>query len=174
VEVARKLLGKTLVHGVSQAKIVETEAYLGLADAAAHAYRGRTPRTEVIFGPPGHAYVYLIYGMYECLNIVAEPKGQAGCVLIRAVEPLKGIESMRRRRPGIDRLEQLANGPGKLTLAMGITRKHNGADVTCGPLTVCAGYENGFEIGVSRRIGITKNPDLPLRFFIAGSPFVSR
>jgi DNA-3-methyladenine glycosylase len=173
VEVARALLGKTLVHGAAQARIVETEAYLGLADAAAHAYRGRTPRTEVIFGPPGHAYVYLIYGMYECLNIVAEPEGQAGCVLIRALEPLKGIESMRRRR-GIDRVERLANGPGKLTIAMGITRKHNGADVTRGPLTVCSGCETSFEIGVSRRIGITKNPDLPLRFFIAGSPFVSR
>ena len=173
MEVARALLGKTLVHGAAQARIVETEAYLGLADAAAHAYRGRTPRTEVIFGPPGHAYVYLIYGMYECLNIVAEPEGQAGCVLIRALEPLRGIESMRRRR-GIDRVERLANGPGKLTIAMGITRKHNGADVTRGPLTVCSGCETSFEIGVSRRIGITKNPDLPLRFFIAGSPFVSR
>jgi len=174
IEVARALLGKILVHGPARARIVETEAYLGLTDAAAHASRGRTPRTEVIFGPPGHAYVYLIYGMYECLNVVAEPEGQAGCVLIRALEPLKGIESMRRRRSGIDRIEQLANGPGKLTLAMGITRKHNGADLTRGPLTVCGGCENDFEIGVSRRIGITKNPDLPLRFFVAGSPFVSR
>jgi len=174
VEVARALLGKILIHGSAQARIVETEAYLGLADAAAHASRGRTPRTEVIFGPPGHAYVYLIYGMYECLNVVAEPEGQAGCVLIRSLEPLKGIESMRRRRRGIDRIEQLANGPGKLTLAMGITRRHNGVDLTRGPITVCSGCENRFEIGVSRRIGITKNPDLPLRFFIADSPFVSR
>ncbi|HLH42462.1 MAG TPA: DNA-3-methyladenine glycosylase [Bryobacteraceae bacterium] len=173
-EVARALLGKILVHGAAQARIVETEAYLGLADAAAHAYGGRTPRTEVLFGPPGHAYVYLIYGIYECLNIVAEPEGQAGCVLIRAVEPVKGIESMRRRRPGIDRLERLANGPGKLTLAMGITRRHNGADLTRGPLAVCGGCDPTFEIGVSRRIGITKNPDALLRFYIAGSPFVSR
>jgi DNA-3-methyladenine glycosylase len=174
VEVARALLGKILVHGATQARIVETEAYLGLADAAAHASRGRTPHTEVIFGPPGHAYVYLIYGMYECLNVVAEPEGQAGCVLIRAVEPLEGVRSMRRRRPGIERIERLANGPGKLTLSMGITRRHNGADLTRGPLTVCGGSETPFEIGVSRRIGITKNPDLPLRFFIAGSVFVSR
>jgi len=174
VEVARALLGKTLVHGAARARIVETEAYLGLADAAAHASRGRTPRTEVIFGPPGHAYVYLIYGMYECLNVVAEREGRAGCVLIRAVEPLEGVGSMRRRRRGIARVEQLANGPGKLTLALGITRRHNGADLTRGPLIICGGCENDFEIGVSRRIGITKNPDLPLRFFVAGSPFVSR
>jgi DNA-3-methyladenine glycosylase len=175
VEVARDLLGKILIHGSSRARIVETEAYLGLADAAAHAYRGPTARTAVIFGPPGHAYVYLIYGMYECLNVVAEPAGEPGCVLIRAAEPIGGIETMRRRRGGIQRIEELANGPGKLTLAMGITRRNNGADVTRGRLRVCAGScgEN-FEIGVSRRVGITKNPDLPLRFFVAGSRFVSK
>ncbi|HEY6342929.1 MAG TPA: DNA-3-methyladenine glycosylase [Bryobacteraceae bacterium] len=174
VEVARALLGKILVHGQTQARIVETEAYLGLTDAAAHSFHGRTARTEVIFGPPGHAYVYLIYGMYECLNIVAEPEGVPGCVLIRAAEPLAGIALMRRRR-GIEQIDRLANGPGKLTVAMGITRRQNCADVTRGPLWVCSRRcKETFDIGVSRRVGITKNPEPPLRFFIVGSPFVSR
>src|SRR6185437_597935 len=91
VEVARELLGKVIRHGSASARIVETEAYLGVGDAAAHSARGPTPRTRVIFGPPGHAYVYLIYGMHHCLNIVAEPEGVAGCVLIRAIEPLGAI-----------------------------------------------------------------------------------
>jgi DNA-3-methyladenine glycosylase len=172
-------LGKILVHGAGRAKtsarIVETEAYLGTGDAAAHSARGPTPRTKVIFGPPGHAYVYLIYGMYECLNMVAEAEGAAGCVLIRALEPLEGIEHMRRRRPAARGVEDLANGPGKLTLAMAITRRHNGADLTRGPLTVHAPtMGEALEIGVSRRIGITQSPELPLRFFIAGNRFVSR
>jgi len=98
IEVARDCLGKILVHGRTAGRIVETEAYLGVDDRAAHAWRGITERTRVIFGPPGHAYIYFIYGMYECLNFVAEPEGQAGCVLIRAVEPLAGIRAMRRRR----------------------------------------------------------------------------
>ena len=175
MEVARALLGKILVHGRTASRIVETEAYLGLTDAAAHAFRGLTARTEVIFGHPGHAYVYLIYGMYECLNIVAEPHGSPGCVLIRALEPLCGIESMRRRRPGVKRVEDLANGPGKLTLAMSITRRHNGADLTRGPLTIHPPErEEPFEIAVSPRIGITKNSDWPLRFYITGSHFVSK
>ena len=132
IEVARALLGTVLVHGSTSGRIVETEAYLGLQDRAAHSWRGITPRTRVLFGEPGHAYVYLIYGMYECLNVVAEPEGSPGCVLIRAVEPLEGIPRMRRRRPGARGIEDLANGPGKLTLALGITRRHNGADLTRG------------------------------------------
>src|SRR5271167_476767 len=129
IEVARDLLGKVLVHGPTAGIIVETEAYLGGDDLAAHSARGITPRTRVIFGPPGHAYVYFIYGMYECLNLVAEPEGQPGCVLVRAIEPLAGIATMRRRRPAAKRLEDLASGPGKLTLALDITRKQNGADL---------------------------------------------
>src|SRR5713226_9388700 len=136
IEVARDCLGKILVHGKSAGRIVETEAYLGVNDRAAHAWRGLTDRTRVLFGPPGHAYVYFIYGMYECLNFVAEPEGQAGCVLIRALEPVAGIQWMRRRRPTARRLEDLASGPGKLTLAMGITRKLNGADLTRSALQV--------------------------------------
>jgi DNA-3-methyladenine glycosylase len=175
VEVARDLLGKVIRHGKTAGTIVETEAYLGGNDLAAHSARGLTDRTRVIFGPPGHAYVYLIYGMYECLNIVAEPPGQPGCVLIRAVEPVAGIELMQRRRPAARRVEQLASGPGKLTLALGITRKLNGADVTKGPLTVHeADSPEPFEIVTAPRIGITECADWPLRFYIAGSRFVSR
>jgi len=166
VEVARDLIGKLLVHGPTSGIIVETEAYLGGGDdLAAHTARGLTQRTRVIFGPPGHAYVYLIYGMYECLNLVAEPDGQPGCVLIRAIEPVAGLDLMRSRRGAAIRPEQLANGPGKLTLALGITRRHNGVDVTRGPLVVRhTSPERHFEIQVTPRIGITRSADLPLRF----------
>jgi len=136
IEVARDCLGKLLVHGQTAGKIVEVEAYLGLGDLAAHASRGITDRTRVLFGPPGHAYVYFIYGRYECLNFVAEPEGQAGCVLIRALEPLTGIPIMRQRRPAARKLEELAGGPGRLTMAMGITRKLNGSSLITGPLQV--------------------------------------
>jgi DNA-3-methyladenine glycosylase len=172
--VARALLGKILVHEETSGRIVETEAYLGVDDGAAHSARGITPRTRVIFGPPGHAYVYFIYGMYDCLNLVAEPDGVAGCVLIRALEPMNGLEQMRLRRPRAQRVEDLANGPGKLTRALGITLRHNGTDVTRGPITVHPPEESTpFEIGVSHRIGITKSADLPLRFFIQGNRSVS-
>jgi DNA-3-methyladenine glycosylase len=174
IEVARALLGKIVVHGNASGRIVETEAYLGTGDLAAHAASGPTPRNRVIFGAPGHAYVYFIYGMYDCLNIVAEPEGVAGCVLIRAIEPLDGIGEMRARRPAAKRIEDLANGPGKLTRALGITLRHNGCDVTRGPIVVCDGPAGRFEIAVSPRIGITKSAELPLRFFIKGNPCVSR
>src|SRR6185436_9862338 len=129
----------------------------------------------VLFGAPGHAYVYLIYGMYECLNIVAEPHGSAGCVLIRALEPLTGLATMRRRRAGVRRDEDLANGPGKLTLAMGITRRDNGRDITRGELCVCSALPQAepFEIGVSPRIGIRHAADWPLRFYVVGNRCVS-
>jgi DNA-3-methyladenine glycosylase len=173
-EVARALLGKVLVHGPAAGVIVETEAYLGGEDLASHSARGLTPRTRVIFGPPGHAYVYFIYGMYECLNLVCERVGSPGCVLIRALEPVAGIELMRRRRPAARKFEDLASGPGKLTLAMAITRAHNGADVTRGPLVVRDPAEAAtFAIQVTPRIGITKCADLPLRFVIEGNRFVS-
>ncbi len=162
MEVARDLLGKVIRHGAASARIVETEAYLGTNDAAAHSARGRTPRTIVIFGPPGRAYVYLIYGMHYCLNVVAEPEGVAGCVLIRAVEPIAGIS-------------HLSNGPGKLTRALGITLQDYGADLTRGLLTIHApAGDEKFDIATSPRIGINKSADLPLRFFIRGNSFVSR
>ena len=163
------------MHGRTAGRIVETEAYLGVDDRAAHAWRGVTNRTRVIFGPPGHAYVYFIYGMYECLNFVAEEEGKAGCVLIRALEPLAGIDLMRRRRPAAKRLEDLASGPGKLTLALAITRKQNGADLTRSRLYVLRErHPPAFEVVVTPRIGITHCADWPLRFLIADSPFVSR
>jgi len=165
VEVARDLLGKIIRHGPSSARIVETEAYLGTDDPAAHSARGVTPRTKVIFGPPGHAYVYLVYGMHYCLNIVAEPKGVAGCVLIRAVEPIDHSAG----------ITQPSNGPGKLTRAMGITLQHYGADLTRGPITLHQPRDQApFEIAISPRIGISEAADLPLRFFIRGNRFVSR
>jgi DNA-3-methyladenine glycosylase len=175
IEVARALLGTVLVHGSASGRIVETEAYLGPQDRAAHSWRGITPRTRVLFGEPGHAYVYLIYGMYECLNVVAEPEGSPGCVLIRALEPLEGIPRMRRRRPGARGIEDLANGPGKLTLALGISRRHNAADLTKGSLTIHApAITEPLHVGVSPRIGIKHCADWPLRFFIQGNRFVSR
>ena len=173
-EVARDLLGKILVHGETAGRIVEAEAYLGLEDQASHAFRGMTPRTRVLFGPPGHAYVYLSYGANECLNLVAEPEGKPGCVLIRALEPLAGLEIMRSRRTTAARVEDLTSGPGKLTRAMDITRRHYGADVTRGSLTVRQPrVEEPFEIEVTPRIGIRHCADWPLRFTILGNPFVS-
>ncbi|HTC35981.1 MAG TPA: DNA-3-methyladenine glycosylase [Bryobacteraceae bacterium] len=175
IEVARDCLGKILVHGSAAGRIVEVEAYLGVGDRAAHSWRGITARTRVMFGPPGHAYVYFIYGMYECLNFVCEPEGQAGCVLIRALEPLAGIPAMRRRRPAARKVEDLASGPGKLTLAMGITRKLNGADLVTGPLQVRRPIaESPIEVQTTPRIGITHAADWPLRFVIANNRFVSR
>ena len=168
------MLGKILVHGETAGRIVETEAYLGGDDLASHSARGITNRTRVIFGPPGHAYVYFIYGMYECLNIVAEPEGKPGCVLIRALEPVAGIDIMRSRRPRAKTLHDLASGPGRLTLAMSITRAQNGADLTRGSLVVRAPeHEPEIEILTTPRVGITKCADLPLRYVIKANPFVS-
>lgn len=169
VQVSRDLLGKILVHGRVAGVIVETEAYVGGDDLASHSARGVTPRTKVIFGPPGHAYVYFIYGMYECLNLVAEPEGKPGCVLIRALDPVCGISTMFRRRPNARKAHDLASGPGKLTLAMGITRAQNGRDVTRGSLVVRKWKQAPpVEIQVTTRIGITKCADLPLRFVLVG------
>ena len=173
-QVARELLGKVLVHGPAAGIVVETEAYPGGDDRASHSSRGITPRTRVIFGPAGHAYVYFIYGMYECLNIVTEPDGKPGCVLIRALEPVDGIEIMRKRRPAARKLEDLASGPGKLTLALGITRAQYGVDMTRGGLVVRETAEpKAVPIEVTARIGIRECADLPLRFLIRGNRFVS-
>lgn len=166
-EVARSLLGKLLVHGRTAGRIIETEAYLGMDDKAAHASRGLTARTRALFGPPGYAYVYFIYGMYECLNVVAEPDGTPGCVLIRALEPLCGLGVMRGRRPTARRPEELASGPGKLTLAMGITRRQYGADLTLGELTIRGfRHESPFDVDVTPRVGIRHCADWPLRFVL--------
>ncbi len=174
-EVARELLGKILAVRGASGMIVETEAYLDKDDGAAHFARGMTPRTRVVYGPPGFAYVYFIYGMYDCVNVVCEPEGVAGAVLIRALDPVSGLDAMRRRRPNARRDEDLASGPGKLTRALGITLAHNGVDLTKGPITIHAPERAvPFETTVSPRVGIRKSVDLPLRFFIQGNRHVSR
>lgn len=176
VEVARKLLGNILVHetpdGVTAGKIVETEAYIQ-GDPACHASRGMTPRNRVMFGAPGHAYVYFIYGMYYCFNVVTAPVGIGEAVLLRALEPLQGINLMQSRRER-ERLGDLCGGPAKLVQAMGISREHNGADLTCSQLFVCRGEAVPGRIVATTRIGIKLGVEMPLRFYLEGSPFISR
>jgi len=179
VEVAQALLGCVIRHGATAGMIVETEAYIGQGDRAAHFWRGMTPRTKVIFGPPGHAYVYFIYGMHDCFNVVTEADGVPGAVLIRAVEPLTGLAEMSKRRHGIPgaraSVRLLTNGPAKLAEALAITRAHNGSRLDRGPLTIRAWRApRQFEIGVTARIGITHCADLPLRFVWKGNSFLSR
>ncbi|MEZ5365745.1 MAG: DNA-3-methyladenine glycosylase [Bryobacterales bacterium] len=163
-QVARELLGKRIVHvdgGIVAGRIVETEAYLGEGDEAAHSFAGVTPRTRVIFGPPGHAYVYFTYGMHYCLNLVAEADGKAGCVLIRALEPVEGLEQMFERRRRAKTSRDLCSGPGKLTQALGVTLEHYGVDVTQGALTVQDASGRAFRTQQGPRIGITRSADLP-------------
>jgi DNA-3-methyladenine glycosylase len=174
IDVARDLLGKVLANNETAGIIVETEAYLGGDDLASHSAIGITNRTRVIFGPPGHAYVYLSYGMHDCMNITAERKGAPGCVLIRALEPVAGIEVMQARRRRARSERDLASGPGKLTQALAITRAMTGVDMTRGSLVVRSGGLEDIEIVVTPRIGITKCADWPLRFFVKGNRFVSR
>ncbi len=175
VEVARELLGCVLLHGETAGMIVETEAYLGLEDLAAHASRGETKRTKVLFGPAGRAYVYFSYGMHECLNVVADREGTPGCVLIRALEPLSGLEKMYERRHWQGAVKGLANGPGKLTQALGITREDYGKRLDGGDLRIRRWRKPPvFEIAVTPRIGIAKCTDWPLRFVWAGHPCLSR
>ena len=182
--VARQLLGKVLVrlgHVRLTARIVEVEAYLGQEDPAAHSAAGNTARTAVLFGPPGHAYVYFIYGNHYCLNVSCEPEGLAGGVLFRALEPLSGMEEMAKGR-GIEihdpkDLVKLTSGPGRLCEAFGITRaRDNGCDLTSAASSLWIG-EDGYRargIRVGPRIGITKAADKPLRYLLDGNPFVSR
>lgn len=181
LEVAPDLLGLTLVHntkeGILKGKIIEVEAYMGTKDAAAHSYSGKpTKRTQVMFGPAGFAYVYLIYGMHYCMNVVNNDINVPEAVLIRALEPLEGIEIMKRRRQG-RKLKDLCNGPGKLCSAMGITKEHNGMDLT-GDQLYLERPENKelFTIERSKRINIDyakEAKDYLWRFTIADSPFLS-
>jgi DNA-3-methyladenine glycosylase len=178
--VARKLLGKLLVRtGAGEARvgrIVEVEAYFGEADPAAHSFAGKTARNAVLFGPPGYAYVYFIYGMYYCLNVSCEREGRAGGVLFRALEPIQGLEAMARAR-GLATPLALTSGPGRLCQAFGITRANdNGADFTS-PESKLQIQDDGFKAGeilVTPRIGISKEAARPARFLLAGNPFVSR
>jgi len=188
ITVAKDLLGKVLVHNnkgnIMKGKIVETEAYLGLRDKAAHAYGGRrTKRVEVMYGPPGVAYVYFIYGMYYCFNIVAQEEGVPEAVLVRAIEPIESIDQMainRFKKPyeELTRYQKrnLTNGPGKLCMALNITKEHNGLDLCEDTLYVEEGEEEDFNIITSKRIGIDyaeEAKDFPYRFYIEGNPYVS-
>jgi len=221
--VARELLGKLLISSAVQGgphlptvskcgaaerptllagRIVETEAYLGTDDPGAHAYRGRTARNAVLFGPPGHAYVYFIYGNHYCLNVSCQPEGEAGCVLLRALEPVCGIEGMAALRglplgasapPRLAELRCLTSGPGRLSQALGITRpRHNGCDLCSrkGGLYIAeedaelaSGTSDVAGIATSRlakprivttpRINVTRAPHHEYRFLLSGNPFVS-
>jgi DNA-3-methyladenine glycosylase len=177
--VARELLGAILEcrtsDGVASGKIVETEAYVGEHDLACHAAAGRTKRTAPLYGPPGIAYVYFIYGVHWCVNAVTRAVDQPSAVLIRALEPLDGIDIMRQRRPAARRDLDLTNGPGKLCEALGITGKHNWLPLQKPPLRILRG-ETLADSRVNRtpRIGITQCRDWPLRWVIRDNPFVSR
>ena len=187
-EVGRELLGKIIVRTVGSkllaGRIVEVEAYLGAGDAAAHAAAGRTLRNDVLFGPPGHAYIYFIYGVHYCLNISCMPDGEPGCVLIRALEPLTGIAEMARARDlglvdpaSVRDLRKLMSGPGKLCEALGITRPRDNAKDMLSPQSDLQVRDDRFrplEILTTPRIGITKSAEMPLRYVLARNPFVSR
>jgi DNA-3-methyladenine glycosylase len=161
--VAQKLLGKLLVRGQMAGRIVEVEAYFGESDPSSHSFPGKTARNAVLFGPPGHAYVYFIYGMYYCLNVSCEPEGRAGGVLFRAIEPVRGLELS-------------TSGPGRLCKAFGITRdRDNGVDLTS-PGSDLQIQNDGYvanDILITPRIGITKDTARLARFLLAGNPYVS-
>jgi len=177
--VARELLG-TIIRcvsraGVASGRIVETEAYLGEHDPGCHAAAGLTPRTSTLYGPPGTAYVYLSYGMHWCANAVTRRAGLPSAVLIRAIEPLEGLPIMRRRRRPVDADRQLANGPGKLCAALGVTGAHNALPLQASSLTIHRGHEvPDADVAVTPRIGLTKAADWPLRWIVADSPYLSR
>jgi DNA-3-methyladenine glycosylase len=186
--VARELLGKLIVRSEGRRKItgriVEVEAYLGAGDLAAHAAAGHTARNAVLWGPPGHAYIYFIYGVHYCLNISCLPEGDAGCILIRALEPVSGIAEMAKARELADldltstqELRKLASGPGKLCEALSITRPRDNAKDMLSPVSDLQVMSDGFrvnEVAVTQRIGITKSAELPLRYVIAGNLFGSK
>lgn len=176
VAIARRLLGARLVHDTPEGRlagrIVETEAYVAATDPACHGFRGVTPRSAPLFGPPGTAYLYLIYGMHVCFNVVVEPAGVGAAILVRALEPVEGLEAMARRRSSA---KALTDGPGKLAQALGLTLGMNGRDLL-GPgasLRLEPG-EPVEDAGYSGRIGITKGTELPWRFFERGNRWVSR
>ncbi len=176
--VARDLLGCVLVSrrggAPTAGRIVEAEAYLGPEDAASHA-AFRPGSRDLFYGDGGFAYVYLNYGIHYCLNAITHPPGKPGCVLIRAVEPLSGLATMARRRGVAAATSRLASGPGNLTRALAITLRDNGADLTRGPLTIePPDAPRDFLIAAGPRVGITRAVDRPLRFWIAGSRYVSR
>lgn len=179
VTVARGLLGKLFLYhhpaGLTGGRIVETEAYLGAGDPACHAARGQTARNAVMFGPPGRAYIYQIYGMYFCLNIVTEPEGIPAAVLVRALEPLYGVELMQQNCPRREQRD-LCRGPARLVQALGLTKELNGVSVVTGPLRVLDDAPAALpgEIIATTRVGINQGHELPLRFYLAENPYISR
>lgn len=177
--VARDLLGCIVEchspEGVASGRIVETEAYLGEHDLACHAAVGRTTRTAPLYGPPGTSYVYLIYGMHWCFNAVTREEGLPSAVLVRALQPLDGIQLMRQRRPAARRDTDLANGPGKLCAALGIAAPHNARPLQHPPVLIRAGEPVPQDrVEITPRIGIRQAADWPLRWIVADSPWVSR
>lgn len=174
LEVSRDLIGCVVSHGDTSGVVVETEAYHH-SEPASHAFVGLTPRTRTLFGPPGRAYVYLAYGIHPCLNAVCEPVGVGAAVLIRALEPVSGLEEMRARR-GVERVEDLCSGPGKLTQALAIELVDNGVDLARGPIFISERPSDWKDpdVSVDVRIGITKAAELPWRFVATGSRFLSR
>jgi DNA-3-methyladenine glycosylase len=185
VSLAPRFLGMLLRCGDRVGRIVEVEAYAGPNDPASHAFRGPTPRTEVMFGPPGRLYVYRSYGVHWCANIVCRPSGEASAVLVRAIEPVAGVDEMWADRPKARAWTDLGSGPGKLCAALGIDQRHNGVDLFdpgAGVRLLAGTSEDGtdrpsgpaHEIVSGPRVGISKAVDRPWRFAIAGSPHVSR
>ena len=170
-DVAPDLIGCTLLVDGVGGPIVEVEAY-DQEDPASHGFRGQTARNRAMFGPPGHAYVYRSYGIHWCLNLVCEGEGVAAAVLLRALEPSQGVEEMRARR-GLSDLRLLCSGPGRLCQALGVTGEHDGLALDRAPFELLAREEDA-EIATGPRIGITRAADLPWRYGLAGSPFVSR
>jgi DNA-3-methyladenine glycosylase len=170
-EVAPELIGATLLIGGIGGVIVELEAYHH-TDPAAHSYNGRTPRNAVMFGPPGFAYVYRSYGIHWCLNFVCEGEGSASAVLLRALQPVKGLAAMQRRR-GLAEERLLCSGPGRMCQALGVTHAHNGRRLDRPPFALFARPE-AVEVVTGPRIGISKAVDLPWRYGLAGSPFLSK
>lgn len=178
-EVARALLGAVLVHdsaaGTAAGRIVETEAYLGEHDPACHAAAGRTRRTAPLYGPPGHAYVYFIYGVHWCANAVTRADGLPSAVLVRALQPVAGLPLMWARRPAARRATDLTNGPGKLCAALAITGALDGAPLDSGPLRIHAGTPvASSDVDVTPRIGIRHAAHWPLRWLVRDNPYVSR
>ncbi|MBS1263486.1 MAG: putative 3-methyladenine DNA glycosylase [Methanonatronarchaeales archaeon] len=170
--VARDLLGCLLVHGEASGRIVEAEAYGGREDPGSHASTGPTPRNRAMYGEPGRAYVYLCYGVHEMFNVVTRRRRLPGAVLVRALEPVSGVDTMRQRR-GVEDVAKLASGPGRLTEALDVSRRYCGTDLLEGELRVERG-EPVENYGTSRRIGLGVDCDRELRFFERGNGFVSR
>lgn len=174
--VAPELLGKVVVHGDRRARLVEVEAYAGADDAGSHAYRGETPRTRTMFGPPGHVYVYFTYGMHWCANVVCGEEGEASAVLLRAAAPIAGLDDMFAARDKARRERDLCSGPAKLCQAFGIDGSFDGADLVTGDggLTIEDDGVQLVEPGVSTRIGLTQGTEHPWRWYVPDDPNLSR